>query len=170
MSCLPRNRILGHTRIQRLFKRTMARYGYCKTVISPRTGHTFARGLHIRYLNVAFYSGLPDCVLIDFFCEGVNQPLKSMIIHKGPRLSLSQFLDYALMTVGSAFTVGVAEERDTALARVMTVAPEHAHKMAATAEIDRKMADTTASCSVTAANPELSQVTAELSRAKSSHR
>ncbi len=71
------------------------------------------------YLNVAYYSDLPDCVLIDFFCEGVNQPLKSKLIHEGPRLSLSQFMDYALMTVGSAFTVGVAEERDTALTRVM---------------------------------------------------
>ncbi len=72
-------------------------------------------------------------------------------------MSLSQFMDYALMTVGSAFTVGVAEERDTALTRVMAAAPEHAHKMAATAELDHKMSDTTASRSVTAANPESSQ-------------
>ncbi len=46
------------------------------------------------YLNVAYYSDLPDCVLIDFFCEGVNQPLKSKLVHEGPRLSLSQFMDY----------------------------------------------------------------------------
>ncbi len=75
-------------------------------------------------------------MLIDFFCEGINQLLKSRLIREGPRSSLSQFMDYALLTVGSAFTVGVAEERDTALTRVMAVAPEHAHKMPATAELD----------------------------------
>ncbi len=42
------------------------------------------------------------------------------------------------MTVGSAFMVGVAGESDTALTRVMADAPEHAHKMAATADPDRK--------------------------------
>ncbi len=84
------------------------------------------------YLNVAYYSDLPDCVLVDFFCEGINQPLKSQLIREGPRSSLSQFLDYALLTVGSAFTVGVTEERDTAPNCVITAALEHAHKMAAT--------------------------------------
>ncbi len=53
-------------------------------------------------------------------------------------------MDYALLTVGSAFTMGVSRERNTALIRVMAAVPEHAHKMAATAEIDCKMADTTA--------------------------
>ncbi len=62
------------------------------------------------YLDLAHVSDLPDCVLIDFFCEGINQPLKSQLIREGPRSSLSQFLDYALLCVGSAFTVGVAEE------------------------------------------------------------
>ncbi len=60
------------------------------------------------YLDLAYFSDLPDCVLIDFFCEGINQPLKSRLICEGPRSSLSQFMDYALLTVGSAFTVGVA--------------------------------------------------------------
>ncbi len=58
-------------------------------------------------------------MLIDFFCDGLNQPLKSKVILMGPRLSLSSFLDYVLWTVGSAFTVGVAEERDTALTCVI---------------------------------------------------
>ncbi len=40
-------------------------------------------------------------------------------------------MDYALLTVGSAFTVGVAEEHDTVSARVMA-ATECTHKMAAT--------------------------------------
>ncbi len=42
----PCYRILGNTRIQQLFKWTLARYGHCKTVISPRAGHAIARGLY----------------------------------------------------------------------------------------------------------------------------
>ncbi|XP_051717032.1 uncharacterized protein LOC127494877 [Ctenopharyngodon idella] len=84
------------------------------------------------YLDVAYGSDLPDCVLIDFFCEGVNQPLKKQLIREGPRSSLSQFLDYALLNVGSPFTVGVAEECDTSSGRVMAAAPDDTHKMAAT--------------------------------------
>ncbi len=71
-------------------------------------------------------------MLIDFFCEGINQPLKSRLIREGPRSSLSQFMDYALLTVGSAFTVGVDEERDTAPVTEMADAPECTHKMADT--------------------------------------
>ncbi len=52
------------------------------------------------YLEIAYYSDLPDCVLIDFFCEGINQPLKSRLNLEGPRSSLSDFMDYALLTVG----------------------------------------------------------------------
>ncbi len=85
------------------------------------------------YLETANYSDLPDCVLIDFFCAGINQPLKLRLTLEGPRSSLSDFMDYALLTVGSVFTVGVAEERDTALTHVMAAALEHEHKMAATA-------------------------------------
>ncbi len=59
------------------------------------------------YLEIANYSDLPDCVLIDSFCEGVNPPLKSKLIHEGPHSSLNQFVDYALLSVGSLFTVGV---------------------------------------------------------------
>ncbi len=73
------------------------------------------------YLEIAYYSDLPDCVL----------------------------------------TVGVAKECNTALIRVMAAAPEHSHKMAVTAELGRKKADTTASRSVIAANPELNQYAAD---------
>ncbi len=62
------------------------------------------------YLDVANDSDFPDDVLIDFFCDGINQPLKSQLIREGPRSSLSRFLDYALLCTGSSFTVGVAEE------------------------------------------------------------
>ncbi len=66
------------------------------------------------------------------FCDGINQPLRSEFRREGTRASLAQFLDYALLTVGSTFTVGVAEERDTAPNCVNTATLEHAHKMAAT--------------------------------------
>ncbi len=61
------------------------------------------------YLEIAYYSDLPDCVLIDLFCEGIDQPLKLRLTLDGPRSSLSDFMDHALMTVGSAFTVGVTQ-------------------------------------------------------------
>ncbi len=70
---------------------------------------------HIReFLVFANYSDLPDITLIEIFCDGINQPLRSEFRREGTRASLAQFLDYALLTVGSTFTVGVAEERDTA--------------------------------------------------------
>ncbi len=43
------------------------------------------------YLDVANDSDFPDDVLIDFFCDGINQPLKSQLIREGPRSSLSFF-------------------------------------------------------------------------------
>ncbi len=63
------------------------------------------------YLDLAYFSDLPDCVLIDFFCEGINQPLKSKLIREGLRSSLIQFMDYALLSVSSSFTVGVTEDK-----------------------------------------------------------
>ncbi len=62
------------------------------------------------YLDLAYFSDFPDCVLIDFFCEGINQTLKSKLITEGPRSSLIEFMDYALLSVSSSFTVGVTEE------------------------------------------------------------
>ncbi len=116
------------------------------------------------YLDVANYSDFPDDVLINFFCDGINQPLKSKLICEGPRSSLSQFLDYALLCVGSSFTVGVAEEeRDTALNCVIAATPEHTYKMVAIAEPVHKMAATTTTpCHVIAASHESSQVTVDL--------
>ncbi len=71
------------------------------------------------YLAIAYYSDLPDCLLIEFFCDGINQPLRSELRREGARSSLTRFMNYSLLTVGSAFTVGVAEERDSESARVM---------------------------------------------------
>ncbi len=73
------------------------------------------------YLALANGSELPDCMLIDFFCDGLNQTVRSKLIPQGPCSSRSNFLDYVLLTVGSAFTVGVAEERDTALNCMITL-------------------------------------------------
>ncbi len=53
------------------------------------------------YLAIAYYSDLPDCLLIEFFCDGINQPLRSKLISEGPRSSLCQLMDYALLCVGS---------------------------------------------------------------------
>ncbi len=97
--------------------------------------------------------------MIEFFCDGINQPLRSKLISEGPRSSLCQFMDYALLCVGSSFTVGVADEkRNTALTSVITAALEHAHKMAATAEPVHKMAATTTPRHVIAASHESIQV------------
>ncbi len=124
------------------------------------------------YLDLAHFSDLPDCMLIDFFCEGINQPLKSRLIREGPRSSLSQFMDYALLTVGSAFTVGVDEERDTAPVTEMADAPECTHKMADTTthlhfsvyvkEPSEVTADVKEPSQVTADVKEPSQVTADV--------
>ncbi len=108
---------------------------------------------HIReFLAIANYSDLPDITLIEIFCDGIHQPLRSEFRREGTRASLAQFLDYALLTVGSSFTVGVAEERDTAPNCVNTATLEHAHQMAAT----------TTPRSVIAANHKSSQVTANV--------
>ncbi len=101
--------------------------------------------------------------MIEIFCDGLNKPLQSELRHEGPRSSLTQFMDYALLSVGSLFTVGVAEEeRDNASLTEMVAAPECAHKMAVTAEPDRKMVDTTTPRHAIAASHEPSQFTVDL--------
>ncbi len=111
------------------------------------------------FLVFAHYSDLPDIFLIEIFCDGINQPLRSQLRCEGPRSSLSCFLDFALLTVGSLFTVGVADEdRDAASMTEMADAPEHARKMAATAEPVHKMAATTPPRHVSVASHESIQV------------
>ncbi len=89
---------------------------------------------HIRvFIVFAHYSDLSDIILIEIFCDGINQPLRSQLRREGPRSSLSCFLDFALLTVGSLFTVGVADEdRDAASMTEMAATAEPVHKMAAT--------------------------------------
>ncbi len=53
---------------------------------------------HIReFLACAHYSDLPDIILIDIFCDGINQPLQTQLRREGPRSSLSCFLEFALL-------------------------------------------------------------------------
>ncbi len=74
----------------------LARYGHCKTVITLEQDLRSLEDYVQEYLEIAYYSDLPDCVLICFFCEGINQTLKSRLTLEGPRLSLSDYMDYAL--------------------------------------------------------------------------
>ncbi len=119
---------------------------------------------HIQYfLAIVDYSDLPDIVLMEVFCDGINQPLRSRLRLEGPRSSLGQFLDYALLTVGSSFTVGVAEEESgTASASEMVDAPGCTHKMAATTTPRHSSATSKESSQVTADVKESSQVTADV--------
>ncbi len=114
------------------------------------------------YLALANGSELPDCMLIDFFCDGLNQTVRSKVIPQGPHSSRSNFLDYVLLTVGSAFTVGVAEERDTALNCMITAALEHAHKMVATTTPHHVIAASHESIQVTVDVKVPSQVTVDV--------
>ncbi|KAL0153365.1 hypothetical protein M9458_051329 [Cirrhinus mrigala] len=115
----------------------------CRIKQGPRTLEQ-----HIREpLAIANYSTLPDCIIIEIFSDGVNQPLRARLRREGPRTSLAAFMDFALLCVGSPFTVGVAEEeRDNAVmaaahpACKMAAAPERVHTMAATTESVYKMA------------------------------
>ncbi|KAI2651126.1 hypothetical protein H4Q32_019149 [Labeo rohita] len=119
------------------------------------------------FLALANYSTLPDCTIIEIFCDGVNEPLKARLRREGPRSSLVAFMNFAFMCVGSPCTVGVAEEeRDNAdmvaanpsrrlavtpdrdptntfaawIAREMAAVQERAQAMAATAVPVHKMA------------------------------
>ncbi len=100
---------------------------------------------HIKeFLACAHYSDLPDIILIDIFCDGINQPLQTQLRREGPRSSLSCFLEFALLTVGSLFTGGVADEdRDTASCHKMAADPEP-HTRPAKPESPARMATTPA--------------------------
>ncbi len=80
---------------------------------------------HIREFSAcAQDSDLPDIILIDIFCDGINQPLQTQLRREGPRSSLSCFLEFAL-TIGSLSTVGVAEEdHNTTPCHKMAADPE----------------------------------------------
>ncbi len=157
-SCSPRHRILGPLGSSSFSDGHSEGMDITRNLFALKQG---PRSLeqHIReFLAIANYSDLPDITLIEIFCDGIHQPLRSEFRREGTRASLAQFLDYALLTVGSSFTVGVAEERDTAPNCVNTATLEHAHQMAAT----------TTPRSVIAANHKPSQVTAKVKKVKSS--
>ncbi|ROI16557.1 hypothetical protein DPX16_22676 [Anabarilius grahami] len=101
-------------------------------LISLRQGNCTLEAHIQKFLEFAHLSDLPDCALIDFFGHGLNEPLKDYLLTNGPRGSFVEFLDFALLTVGSTFTVGVVEKCDTTLDHVMAGAKDNTLKMAAT--------------------------------------
>ncbi|KAL0199126.1 hypothetical protein M9458_007666, partial [Cirrhinus mrigala] len=138
-----------------------------RLLLALEQGTRTLEGYIQEYLDTAHFSDLPDYVLIDFFFEGTNQPLKSKLRREGLCSSLCLFLDFALLCVGSPFTVGVAEEeRDNAVmaaahpARKMAAASQCVHTMVATAEPMHKVVAKTKLCHVTAAISEPSKVAA----------
>ncbi len=53
---------------------------------------------HIReFLAFAHYSDLPDIILIEIFCDGINQPLRSQLRREGPRSLLSCFFGFCFV-------------------------------------------------------------------------
>ncbi|KAL0173627.1 hypothetical protein M9458_029595, partial [Cirrhinus mrigala] len=127
----------------------------CRIKQGPRTLEQYIR----EFLAIANYSTIPDCVIIEIFCDGINEPLKAKMRREGPRSSLAAFMDCALLCVGSPFTVGVADEERNATeplaawltrgnaatlerAQAMTTAMDSIALMAATARV-HTMAPTT---------------------------
>ncbi|KAL0177061.1 hypothetical protein M9458_025955, partial [Cirrhinus mrigala] len=127
---------------------------------------------HIQdFLDIVQYSDFPDCALMDLFSHGLNEPIRTMLIVSGPRGSLIEFLDFALLLTGSSFTVGSVEESvdrtqvtadlseprhlttDFHKPHIMPDSPEQLHKMAATPEPRHKMAATPEPLQKMAATP-----------------
>ncbi len=90
-----------------------------------------------QFCELSFQVPLYDEILFkDLFHFGLNRHVKSLFhesLLPGGEFngSLRGLMDYALLYVGSSFTVGVAEEEcDTASLTKMEDAPEGTHKMA----------------------------------------
>ncbi|KAI2651310.1 Glutamate receptor 1 [Labeo rohita] len=110
------------------------------------------------FLAITNYSTLPDCIIIELFADGVNEPLRARLRREGPRSSLVAFMNFAFLCVGSSCTVGVAKEvRDNAdrsaaqPSRRLAVTPDHDATNRFSAWIAREMAARTELCHVTAA-------------------
>ncbi|KAL0177104.1 hypothetical protein M9458_025998, partial [Cirrhinus mrigala] len=99
---------------------------------------------HIReFLAIANYSTLPDCTIIEIYCDGVNEPLRARLRREGPRSSLAEFLNFALLCVGSPCTVEERDNADMAAAhppRRLAVTPGHDATNKFLAWITREMA------------------------------
>ncbi len=78
-------------RIQQLFRGSFKGMDVTRNLFALKQG---PRSLeqHIReFLFFANYSDLPDITLIEIFCDGINQPLRSEFRREGTRASLAQF-------------------------------------------------------------------------------
>ncbi|KAI2648685.1 Retrotransposon-like protein 1 [Labeo rohita] len=109
----------------------------------PRSLEQYTR----EFLVFANYSTLPDSTIIEIFCDGANEHLRTRLRREGPRSSLAAFVNFALMCVGSPCTVGVAKEvRDNAdkaaahPSRRLAVTPDHDATNRFSAWIAREMA------------------------------
>lgn len=102
-------------------------------------------------LDIAYLSDLLDCALIDFFFHELNEPLRSVLIHDGPRGSFYQFLDIALLL--TALDSLWVLRRNVPL-HIMAASQDPLHKMAASPEIVHKMAARPEAFFKMAASPE----------------
>ncbi len=110
-----------------------------------KQGTRSLEGYIVEYLALANGSELPDCMLIDFFCDGLNRSLKSKVIHKGPCLSFVLCSEDCWFSVHCGCRGGMRHH--THLCDSSRV-----HKMVAT----------TTSCHVISASHEPSQFTVDL--------
>ncbi|KAI2648022.1 Alternative oxidase, mitochondrial [Labeo rohita] len=107
------------------------------------------------FISISNYSTLPDCTIIETFCDGVNQPLRARLRREGPRSSLAEFMNFALLCVGSPCTVG--DNADAAAphpARRLVVTPDHDAKTKFSAWIAREMAAVSERAQATMASAE----------------
>jgi len=106
------------------------------------------------------------------FNEPHYEPLKYKLIHESPRSSLIKFLDFALLSVGSSFTVGYCgggtditsvsvmarfsqpQSPEHSSILLATLVIKHACEMVATPERAHKMVATTAFNHISADLPE----------------
>ncbi len=59
----------------------------------PRSLDNYIR----EFLAIAHYSDLPDIILIEFFCDGINQSLQSKFRREGPHSSLKPRSDCTIL-------------------------------------------------------------------------
>ncbi len=100
-------------------------------LLDLRQGSSSIEEYIIQFCEITYKVPFDEVMLKEFFCFGLNEPIKSCLPAWKFNCSLKDFIDYALLCAGSSFTVGVAEEeRDTASVTKMADAPEGTPKMA----------------------------------------
>ncbi|KAL0157337.1 hypothetical protein M9458_048583, partial [Cirrhinus mrigala] len=93
-----------------------------------------------------------DMALKDIFRHGLNEPIRSQLPGGKIHWTLEQYIDFALLLVGSPFTVGIADEGPRN--RAVTPIPQTAHVTSAKPQ----------PAHVTSANPKPAHVTSSAPR------